>query len=1463
MADPAKLDSLFHPITWQWFNSAFAAPSPPQQRGWPAIASGQHTLILAPTGSGKTLAAFLWCIDDLLRRGLAMDRKRFEDNAGGVHTLYISPLKALNNDIHANLQVPLRGIRRQAGLIDSPAPEIRSAVRTGDTPPHLRQSMLRRPPHILITTPESLYLLLTSERGRGLFRGLRYLIVDEIHSLCGNKRGVHLSLSIERLMALVSSEPVRIGLSATQKPLERIAEYLGGARFGPDDAEPRPRPVTQIDCGGRKELDVRVISPVEKFSDLPEASVWPHVIETLYTLIREHRTTLVFVEMRAQSERIARQLNEYARRSSGDPEMILALAHHGSLSRRIRADVEGQLKRGEIPAVVATASLELGIDIGSIDLVVQLGSPKSLTSALQRIGRSGHLLSSRSAGVIVPLYRSDLDDAIAMALGVERGEIEETVIPQNCLDVLAQQILAEVAMREWAVEDLYRLVRCALPYRHLGRRSFESVLAMLSGRYAEAALRSLQPRITWDRATERLYPRRGARLSAVLNGGTIPDRAYYGVYLEGEGVRLGEVEEEFVFESRVGHVFFLGNNEWRITSIHKDRIVVAPLKAASPRAPFWKGEPRFRDFHTCARIAGFREDLAEKLDNDDAEAWLTGPCRADRAAALNLIHLAASQKAATSVLPSSRCVVVEWFRDESNEPQVIVHAPFGGRVNGAWALALAAAMEKSHRAQVQYTFDDDGIYLRIMDTVQPPPLQRLMRIPAAEIEKNLLAALSASPLFAVRFRQNATRALLLQRSYAGRRVPLWLQRLRAADLIQVVGDDPEFPILVETYRDCLHDLFDLDALRGVIEDIAGGRIEVHIVNTPHPSPMAAGLMFRFLAENLYQVDIQRTPAHAAEVSRELLSEVLFGEKLPALVTREMVREAESGWQYLSPQRKARGREDLYAIIEALGPISEQALRERASREPAPWLEHLQAEGRIVRGGDAQSGWMPAGRQKEEGDALRRGLLHYLGSHGPQAETDIAAALSAAAGPLREALEQLRREKKVIFGRLMAGESTPLWCDAGNYAVLHRRAVRERRAAAEPAGRRLFYRFTLAWHGVGEAGAGRADPLIRYSGLRMAPGFMENEILRARGYTGPAEHLSRAVSEGELYPCADPDGRAVCFMARGQGGLWMPRAELEERGKAVLENGDPSSAALYRFLEHNGASRFRDLSEGTELPAPILERALRDLAWRGLVSCDHYPSYTAILTAKKESGGARRGIRERLNRRGGQWFLTTAFPVQGREMSEEARVRSQARALLSRYGLLIKSWYRHETGVLPWYDLFQSLKKMEWSGEIRRGYFYRGLSGLQFAAQEAFELIEKLNLEEPGDGEGRPLWVSTADPALPLGGAVPWDLHALSGKPLAPVRSSANHMLILRSMPVAYAENYGSRIWRLSAEADEVLAAAVQSWLGLPAASRPRRKLVVLRIDGGAAASSPLAASFLRSGFERHGERLLCWPSALD
>ena len=1455
----------FHPATAAWFGRTFKAPSPPQLAGWPEIAAGRRTLILAPTGSGKTLAAFLWCIDELFRIGLSADAHDFERNLSGVHTLYISPLKALNNDIHFNLQLPLRGITSVAEEMGIAPPHVRAAVRTGDTPANLRAAMVKKPPHILITTPESLYLLLTSERGRTLFRNLRYLIVDEIHAVCGNKRGVHLSLSLERLQALCEREPIRIGLSATQKPLERIAAYLGGLRYDAVLDRHTPRPVTIVDVGSKKPLEVRVQSPVQEWSNLPDATVWPLLIDRLYELIRSNRTTLVFVNMRAQTEKIARLLNEKHRAATGDPKAVLAPAHHGSISREMRCTIEARLKSGKIPAVIATASLELGIDIGSIDLVVQVQSPTGVSAALQRIGRSGHALDSRSRGVVIPLFQADLDDCLALTEAMIERDIEETTIPENALDVLAQQIVAEVAMHPRSRIELFRIFRGSYCYRRLSEAAFNQVIDMLAGRFGHLELRALAPRLTWDRVNDMLIARKGARLTAVRNGGTIADRGYYGVHLEGAGTRLGEVEEEFVFESKVGDIFFLGNNEWRINAITRDRIMVTPLASTKPRAPFWKAEPLFRDYSTSQKIGAFRQ----KLLADSSSAFnFADPTSIDA-----LRKLLEEQQEKGGAVATDQAIVVEYYRDADNEPHVFVHAPFGGRVLGAWATALASILEKRSGCQVQYTYDDDGMLFRLFDSDEPPPFDKLLMLPFAELYAHLVETLEKTPMFLVRFRHNAARALLLQRSGLNQRIPLWLQRLRAADLLQAVRQFPDFPILVETYRDCLEDLFDIVSLEKAASAVRDGRIRVSYIRTPSPSPMTAGLTFRFLSEQMYDYDRFRAAGHAAQISSEFLADVLSRQDVPTIVTQELVQAAEANRQFLTPERRARDAEDLFAVIAALGPLTAEELTRRSSIDPQPWLDELSAQRRIVLGDD---GW-----QTVEAPTPTERLRRLLRRRGPMTLAAVQQAVGLPPQQTAALLEQLYRDKEVVRGRLVIGCDEEQWCDRDIFAQLYRQAVAQRRLEHQPADRRRWLRFLHKWHRLGDGTTGVLPLIQQYAGVSLPLHTWERDLLPARlGCDDDSflDDLRNLTQSGEIIAVGSQEGDGALYrvrlITRGQESMFSQKTEKEQAAAALT--GDIQ--AVYQFLRENGACPHRDICDGTALPPAAVDEALSALARKSLVCCDDLPTFLAVLQRESTAAErpqsdwhaeirrpwstvsrppARRQAAQRLSLRRGRWFLAASFAVMGKPMDTERQAEHQARLLLARYGVVVKEFYRRESGLLPWPRLFQVLKRMEWSGEIRRGYFIEGLSGVQFALPQAAELFQTLP-----DNEPPPRLLTVIDPALPFGGLLPWGLLDETGAPVSVTRAAANHLLI-SDRPLVYSENFALRLWTLAGVHPEEVqhwAEQVKWWLRLPEPQRPRKKIEIALINNQPAPASRYAECFVQHGFETDGDALVLWPS---
>jgi len=1284
----------FSAPTAAWFAAAFPAPTDAQRLGWEAIGAGQHTLILAPTGSGKTLAAFLWALDRLLT----------SPSSGRCRVLYVSPLKALTYDVERNLRAPLAGIAQEAARLGVELPTLRVATRTGDTPAAERTAMLRHPPDILITTPESLYLLLSS-RASAMLAGVDHVIVDEIHAFAGTKRGAHLALSLERLEELTAEPPTpaptrragsvplpfppephsfqRIGLSATQRPLEEVARFLGG-----QDGAGRARPVRVVDAGVRKSLDLQVVVPVEDMGaigrplalgDDPEdlvlrgaaagtpevrASIWPAIYPELLELIRSHRSTLVFVNSRRLAERLAARLNELAA-SAEDPgsgldahalggssylgagaPSELVRAHHGSVAREQRLEIEDALKAGTLPALVATSSLELGIDMGAIDLVVQVESPSSVASGLQRIGRAGHRVGEASKGRIFPKFRHDLLVAAVVAERMYAGAVEQTRVPRNPLDVLAQQVVATVAAAERPVpvERLLALARRSLPFAELSSGAFEGVLDMLSGRYPSDEFAELRPRLVWDRLAGTLTARPGAKMLAVTSGGTIPDRGLFTVCTP-EGSRVGELDEEMVYESRVGETFLLGATTWRIEDITRDRVVVTPAPGVPGKMPFWHGDSPGRPYELGVAVGAFTRSLAKRSDASLAEA-----CGLDPLAVANLrAYLAEELEATGGLLPTDRQVVVERFRDELGDWRLCVLSPFGARVHAPWALAIEARLQAEGDSDVQAVWSDDGIILRLPEADEPPDAAAVVLDPE-QVEDLVVGAVGSSAVFAARFRDNAARALLLPRRRPGSRTPLWQQRQRSADLLSVAARYPQFPLLLETYRECLSDAFDLGGLQAVMTDIAARRVRVSTVDLPAASPFASGLVSSYVAAFMYEGDapLAERRAQALTLDRRMLAELLGSDELRDLLDAGVLALLEEEIQALDERRRARSPDGAADLLRRLGDLSVAELSARCEPGQGPaWAAELVASRRAVPlriGGEerlvaledaaryrdalgvALPTGLPASLLAPVEDALVGLLRRWARTHGPFTPDAPAGRFGLPAAPVEATLATLVAAGRLERGGFRPGGRGDEWCDVEVLRLLRQRSLALLRRAVEPADAVVLARFLPAWQGVAPVGseppAGGADRLFevigQIQGVAIPASVLEDEVLAARvAHYSPGMLDELLVSGDVLWVGAGSLGRddgRVVLARRDQAGLLLPRLGV---GAGPWAEPPAQRSELHTHvravLARRGACFFSELLLPGVGGDDLLD-ALWDLAWAGEVTGDGFAALRAATRA---------------------------------------------------------------------------------------------------------------------------------------------------------------------------------------------------------------------------------------------------------
>ncbi|MEU5958889.1 ATP-dependent helicase [Streptomyces sp. NPDC047525] len=1541
----------FSPATRSWFTGAFSAPTSAQAGAWKAIGEGSDVLVVAPTGSGKTLAAFLAALDQLASTPPPADPKK------RCRVLYVSPLKALAVDVERNLRSPLTGIRQESVRLGLPEPEVRVGIRSGDTPPAERRSLSTRPPDILITTPESLFLMLTSA-ARDALTGIETVILDEVHAVAGTKRGAHLALSLERLDELLPRPARRIGLSATVRPVDEVARYLSPQRR-----------VEIVQPPSGKEFDLSVVVPVEDLAELggsPVAdsdqgaerpSIWPHVEERITDLVQAHRSTIVFANSRRLAERLCNRLNEIAyERATGEPlpedhspaelmaesgaakgaPPVLARAHHGSVSKEQRALVEEDLKAGRLPAVVATSSLELGIDMGAVDLVVQVESPPSVASGLQRVGRAGHQVGAVSTGVVFPKYRGDLVQAAVVTERMRTGSIESLRIPANPLDVLAQQLVATVSLDTWQVDDLLALVRRAASFASLPESAFTAVLDMLAGRYPSDAFAELRPRVVWDRIAGTVTGRPGAQRLAVTSGGTIPDRGLFGVFLAGAdpkkgGGRVGELDEEMVYESRVGDVFTLGTSSWRIEDITRDRVLVSPAPGVPGRLPFWKGDQLGRPLELGRAVGAFLREVGS-LSRDDARVRLLA-AGLDDWAADNILTYLAEQREACGHIPDDRTIVVERFRDELGDWRVVVHSPFGAQVHAPWALALASRLTERYGMDAQVMHADDGIVLRLPDADlmsldlldQEPSDQHLeydsdqapvgagdVAFDQGEVNQIVTDQVGGSALFASRFRECAARALLLPRRSPGKRTPLWQQRQRAAQLLQVASEFGSFPIVLEAVRECLQDVFDVPGLTELMGDIESRKVRLVEVTTPEPSPFARSLLFGYVAQFLYEGDSPLAERRAAALSLDsrLLSELLGQAELRELLDADVLTELEQELQWRTEDRRVKDAEGVADLLRLLGPLTSAELAERGA-EP-DWAQELASARRAISvriaGADHWAAIEDAGRLRDAlGTALPVGVpeaftepvkdplgdlvARYARTHGPFTSATAAARFGLGVAVTEGALQRLAANQRVVQGEFHPAGIGQEWCDAAVLRRLRRRSLAALRHELEPVPPAALAQFLPQWQHLSGHGLRGVDGLVRaieqLQGATVPASALEKLVLPSRvtGYA-PAM-LDELTASGEVVwagagSLPGKDGWISLYLADAAPLLLPPAHPLELTAlhQSVLDTLSGGYGLFFRQIaDQVRATTHPDVSD------PQLADVIWDLAWSGRLTNDTLAPMRSLLgsgrtagsTAHRAKRSAPRGRYGTLtaaarptSRTGpptvaGRWSLLPAH-----EPDPTLRAHALARTLLDRHGVVTRGAVAAEGVEGGFSATYRVLSAFEDSGQARRGYVVEGLGAAQFAMDGAVDRLRaaanardrtdsspsamNYSPRSPRSSDTQALVLAAADPANAYGAALPWpDPPTDAGH--KPGRKAGSLVVLVDGELTLYMERGGKTLlaWPATPQDDtpateDVRLHAAAEALAAAARAGSLGTVTVERINGSSSLTSPFAALLEGAGF---------------
>jgi ATP-dependent Lhr-like helicase len=1395
------LRARFHPLVERWFAGAFAAPTEIQEAGWAEIAGGADTLIAAPTGSGKTLAAFLWALNVLVEEAAS---GRLEDR---IHAVYVSPLKALGNDIHKNLQVPLAAIRALAEESGAPLPEIRVAVRSGDTPAHERQLQAKRPPHILITTPESLYILLTAEKSRRALREAATVIVDEIHAVAGDKRGAHLALSLERLDVLAGQPLQRIGLSATQKPIEEVARLLVGA--GRCDASGAPI-CSIVDAGHRRALDLSIETPQQELGAITSHELRAEVYDRLADLARAHRTTIVFVNTRRLVERLAHALSERL----GDDKVA---AHHGSLSRETRLAAESGLKSGAVPVVVATASLELGIDVGHVDLVCHLGAPRALATLLQRVGRSGHFLGAVPKGILFPLTRDDLMQSAAAVRAALAGELDRLHIPENPLDILAQQIVATVAGEEIGVEQLWALVRRAHPFRDLPRRDFDRVLDMLSeGVSTRRGRRSAH--LHRDRVHERLRPRRGARLAAITSGGAIPDTADYEVVEDPSGAVVGKVNEDFAVESLAGDVFLLGNRSWRIRRVEAGRVRVVDAAGAAPTIPFWLGEAPARTRELSEAVGDLRREVAERCADAAAVEWLMAETHVDRSGAEQIVEYVSQTLKVLGAIPTLDTIVAERFFDEAGGMQLVLHSPFGGCINRAFGLALRKRFCVSFDFELQAAATDDGIVISLGEQHSFPLDAVFSMVRSDGFEQDLTQAALVAPMFGNRWRWNASRGLALLRFSGGRRVPMPIQRMRAEDLLAAVfpaqlacGDNRtgpiepvDHPLVDETLDNCLHEAMDTEGLRQLLLDLESGAVRAVAAETAAPSPMSHEILnanpYAFLDDAPLEerraraVSLRRTDPDlaagigaldaeaVAEVRRQAWPDVRDADEVhDALLTLGLLPEEDAPeWRSHLEALIA----DRRAVVAEYEDGSGGERRAVVAAERADLVRAVFPQARFSPEPPVLAG--PVGAEPTDAEEAAVALVRgWLDSIGPATARSLAERLGLSVLRVEAALGRLEADGSVLRGRFGAdpleGEGqADEFCERGLLARIHRLTIGRLRKEIEAVSAADFMRFLFRWQHV-QAGAqlhgreGVRRVIGQLQGLELPGPAWERDVLRARIVEYDPADLEQLCLAGEvgwgrlaISAGAETEGEEPAARRRTAPTRAAPLAFFLREDMAELLQPEPAGGAapdlspiarqVLGFLEQRGASFLADVARGLKrLPAET-EDALWELVASGLVTGDGIAGLRTLLLPEKERRPRRAGRHLRALPGGtarrlvpaGRWSLLRPAPPQENAGAAQPHDRT-ARRLLARWGVVFREVCARERRLPPWRSLLQVLRRMEARGEVRGGRFVAGFVGEQFALPEAVDALRAVRRRRDGE---ELVVVAAADPLNLVGAVTP-------------------------------------------------------------------------------------------------------------